>query len=180
MLTVETGSVVALANSYVSLVEFAAFIGSIPQPAATDPELERALILATRYIDGHYRNRWKGSRVLPQTQPLQWPRYGIRLEASSSILGGIYTTGGGVQINNYILSTTIPQRLKDATCEAALRALTEPLAKDTDSSLIRKKVDVLEWEWKPGAVVGQKTYQVIDQLLSDYLRPSGNTDLVRG
>lgn len=155
-LTPETGAIVAGANTYVTLAEQKAFIGSIPQPTATDAELERAIVLAARYLDGNYRARWKGVKE-SITQSMEWPRY---------VVAGV-------------LPGTIPQRLKDAQCELALRALSGELSADTTTGIKREKVDVLETEYFSGQS-GKAAYPVVDQLLSDYLKPLGSSDLVRG
>jgi hypothetical protein len=39
---------------------------------------------------------------------------------------------------------------------------------------------VLETEYAPGAEAGKKTYQLIDLLLSDLLKPIGSGDVTRG
>lgn len=170
MLTIETGQIIPNANAYVTLAELKTYIGTIALPTATDTAYENAIINATRYLDGKYRPRWKGCRVNALAQALEWPRANVLYEAD----------GEQLTYSSYLPTTTIPQRLKDATCEAALRALSGPLAIDASASVRRKKIDVLETEYAPGAVPGQVTYQVIDQLLSDYLKPLGSCDAVRG
>jgi len=173
-LVVETGAIVTGANAYVTLAEFKAYIGTIPLPAATDPAYENAIINATRYLDGKYRQRWQGFRVQPTIQPLEWPRLFV------PFAGAAPGYAPGLAYASYLPSNAIPQRLKDATCEAALRALSGPLAIDADTSVASKKIDVLETTYRPGAIPKQLTYQVIDQLLSDYLKPLGSCDAVRG
>ena len=177
-LVTETGAIVAGANTYVTLAELKSYTGTIPLPVTTDPACESALVNATRYIDGFYRPRWKGNRVNPLLQSLSWPRYGVALESASPVINGVYY--GGVPVNNFLISTAIPQRLKDATCEAALRALTGPLLLDSDRSIQREKIDVIETTYFAGTAPGQLSYPVIDQLLSDYLLPRNGGDLVRG
>lgn len=159
-LTVETGAIVAGANSYVTVAEFKAHVGSIATPAGTDTEIERWGILATRYMDGKYRFRLKGQRVLA-TQPLEFPRVGVDL-------------GFG----RFLASNVVPQEWKDATCELMLRVAAGPLAPDVapGDRLVKKKIDVIEKEFAPGDF--QTSYPVVDQLISRYLK-SGN-DAVRG
>jgi hypothetical protein len=167
---VELGSIVAGADSYESLVNAGAYHikrGDATWAAATAALREAALRKATTYLDGHYRKRWKGCKVRPvpqdgvTTQALEWPRY-------------------DVVISDYIFPyDEIPQRLKDACCELALRALSAPLADDITAGIRRERVDVIETEYFQGAAPGT-TYQIVDQLLSDYLKPSGSADAVRG
>jgi len=172
MLTVEVGQGVAGANSYETLANFKAYVGTIALPAATDPEYERALVLATRYLDGKYRDRFKGTRVNSVVQSLEFPRYGINL--NTGLAGGLRA---GNYYSNYP-SDQIPQEISDATCELALRALTAPLAADIAATdrLKRKKIDVLEWEYVVGNY--QASYPVVDQLIGRFLKSS--SDAIRG
>lgn len=173
-LIVETGGIIAGANAYISLAEFKAYVGTITLPTATDTDYERAIILGARYLDGKYRDRWAGYRVQPLTQTMEWPRLYVPFKG---LAPGI---ARGAAYASYLLSTIIPQRLKDANSEAALRALSGPLAIDADVSVRNQKIDVIETEYAPGSTPGQLIYQVIDQLLSDYLKPLGSHDIQRG
>ena len=178
-LIVETGSIVQNSSSYVSIVDCDTYHVDNGNAAwaGTDAIKEAALRKAARYLDGHYRSRWLGSRVLPTSQSMEWPRYGIKLGFSSSVIGGVYYNGQ--PINNFVPSTTVPQRVKDAQCELALRALTAELSADGTGNIKREKVDVLETEYFANSVPKQ-VYQVVDQLLSDYLQPLGNCTVTRG
>jgi hypothetical protein len=164
-ITVEDGTIVTGAESYVSAATATTYHTNRGNTAWTgaDAVKEAALRRAATYLDGRYRLRWKGARVYPLTQAMEWPRAGVETE-----------DGQALDI------TTIPQRLKDAQCELALRALSGPLADDLNASVRREKVDVLETEYAPGAKPGQIEYQIVDQLLSDLLKPSGSSDLLRG
>lgn len=170
----ETGTGVAGSNSYVTAAEVKAFIGTIALPAATDSEIERAAILATRYLDGKYRDRWKGTRTVPTIQPLEWPRLAVNV--GTGYIPGQYVVDR--QALYYYPSSQIPQEIKDATCELALRALIAPLAADIAATdrVKRKKIDVLETEYVTGNF--QPSYPAVDQLISRFLR-SGN-DAIRG
>lgn len=183
-LIVETGLIVSGAESYVSVSDCDTYHSNRGNTTWTGTAAvkEAALRNATTYIDGKYRPRWKGCKVRPIPtdaaieQPLEWPRYDVQLPGY---------TANGLSTRNYLAGwvfpfNQIPQKVKDATCEAALRALSGPLAIDADASVRRKKIDVLETEYAPGAVPGQVTYQVIDQLLSDYLKPANSCDAIRG
>ena len=178
LITVEDGTQVAGANAYVSLAELEAYVGTVALPTATDAEYERAIILATRYIDGKYRARLKGQRVAPTTQPLEFPRVGVRLVDGAQEYYGTDPSFYDSQYSAYLAIDAIPQEWKDATCELALRALAAPLAADIapGDRLTRKKIDVLEWEYTPGNF--QTSYPVVDQLVSRYLR--SGSEAVRG
>lgn len=119
--TVEDGTIVDGANSYVSL-EFAnSFFETIVDPGAwtdaTDDQKNRALIQATRIIDTEVR--WNGQRIDP-TQPLSWPR-------DAMVVDGIL-----------LGSTTIPEQLKEAVCYTARDLLTADPTAEPDSSGIKR------------------------------------------
>lgn len=159
-LVVETGSVVEGAESYVDVAAadiYHANRGNTAWAALNAASKEQALRKATAFIDGKYRLRWKGGRVT-SIQPLCWPRWGVEDEEGF-----------------FIWNSTIPPRLKDAVCEAALRSLTSDLVEDVDTSIKRQKIDIIETEF---AIGGGVEYRQITMLLSDLIR-SGN-DLVRG
>ena len=178
---VELGSIVAGAESYVTVAEADTYHANRSNTAWTgaDAVKEAALGRAAAYLDGHYRARWKGIRVHPVTQPMEWPRIGcVIVEDSGSLWHTGHDAGYGGPL--CVPSDTIPQRLKDAQCELALRALSGELAVDGENNILSKKVDVLETSYMAGSVKGQKQYQIVDQLLSDLIRPAGSGTAMRG
>lgn len=177
-IVVEAGTGAAASVSYVTVAEVRAFIGSIALPTATDAEVERAAVLATRYLDGKYRHRLKGQRTYPTVQALEFPRVGVRLIDEPQEYYGVTPSFYDSEYSAYLALDAIPQDWKDACCELALRALTAPLAADIAATdrVKRKKIDVLEWEYDISNF--QTSYPVVEQLISRFLR-SGN-DAVRG
>lgn len=178
---VETGSIVAGAETYVSVTDADTYHSNrnnTAWAAAITATKEAALRAATAYVDGKYRKRWKGRKVQPVAQPLEWPRTGVSVANSGSGLASAFTDVGvnGLSLIPY---NQIPQRLKDATCEAALRALAGPLSADAASNIKREKLDVMETEYfSPSA--SAPVYPVIDNLLSDYIQAIGSNSAVRG
>lgn len=78
-LTVEDGTLVSGANSFVSLANADAYFldrHDDAWAAATDDAKERALILASDYMTQAWRLKWRGSLV-NATQALAWPRSGV-------------------------------------------------------------------------------------------------------
>ena len=100
-LIVETGAIVAGANSYVSLTDCRAYATAraLSLPVA-DADLEALLISAMDYLEG-LRSRYQGAKVSPETQALQWPRTGVYVD--------------GVAFGE----TAIPKELKDAQSRLA-------------------------------------------------------------
>lgn len=170
MLTVETGSIVSGANSYVSAADATDYHTARGNSAwtGTDAVKEAALLKAAAYLDGHYRNRWKGCKVRPvpsdglATQLMEWPR-------------------DYVEVSGYLFPfDDIPQRLKDAQCELALIALSADLAPNISAGIKREKVDVLETEYFAGSPAGTTVYTAVNNLLSDLLKSTNSCDAVRG
>lgn len=177
-LIVEDGSIVLGAESYATVLECDTYHANRGNTAwtGTDAVKESALRKAATFLDGEYRRRWKGYRVQPTTQAMEWPRLGVCvvIDYPSSVAAYGYLSA------DYLDETTIPKRLKDAQCELALRALSAELAPDTAGIVKREKVDVIETEYFAGADAGRTTYRIVDQLLSDLLKHKGSMDAMRG
>jgi len=108
-LVVEDGTGKADADSYLSLTDADTYntnhSASAAWIAAAEAVKEKALRLATQYLDVRYGGRWKSYRS-NELQALAWPRaYAIDRD-------GYYWD-----------SDQMPQRLKDATVELALRVV---------------------------------------------------------
>jgi hypothetical protein len=181
-LTVEDGTIKAGAESYISASDATTFHSNRGNTAwtGTDAVKEAALRRAATYLDGHYRRRWKGQKVKPTTQAMEWPRVGVKLVDGDILYYDVTPSFYDSELMGFLAIDAIPQRLKDAQCELALRALSGDLAADGESNIIREKVDVLETEYSPNAGKGAATYPVVDQLLSDLLKPLGGGDALRG
>lgn len=171
--TVETGAIVSGANSYASIADADAYHAERGGAwTGTDAQKTAALLKATAYLDGKYRSRWKGYRVQPVTQALEWPRSSVEFDGYS------FRNSYRAVASNYYPTNVIPPEIVAATCELAVRALAGPLAPDIapGDRLVKKKIDVIEKEFAPGDF--QTSYPVVEQLISRFLR-SGN-DAVRG
>lgn len=158
--TVETGALVADANSLVSLADATTYHAdrgnSAWAAAASDAIRQAALIKATDYIQQKYQGRWKGELV-SHNQALDWPRQGV----SDGVLAIDYNV--------------IPARLKQAVSELALEALTTTLnaAAARGGMVKRVKVDVIEKEFSDYAP-SQTLRPAIDGFLKPYLFDGGS------
>lgn len=134
-LVIENGSLVAGANSYVSVAEARAYAAARASTfPADDTEAEAALIVAMDYLEG-FRDQFKGKKVDPATQALQWPRTGVQID------------GWDVPADH------IPKELKAAQMQLAVESAagTDLMPTGDGREVIREKVDVLETEYAPGA-----------------------------
>ena len=174
-LTVEDGSGLADANTYVSQADADAYFANRANAswaAATDDAKAAALIQATQYLDARYT--FKGVR-LTETQALEWPRQEPPFVASVGVWRDVF------EVPSDFLAWPV-QRVKDACCEAALRALTGPLYKDQDSAIVlSEKVGEIAVSYAEAARNGgQVRIAIVDDLLRRYVTGSGaNVALVR-
>lgn len=155
-LTVETGSIVSGADSYISIEDADTYLvaaGNTDWEDADATDKEVALRKACRYVDSYYRVRWKG-RKIERTQPLCWPRTGVYDE-------------DGFAIEEY----TIPEELRRAQCEAALRLFQGiDLLPDLERGgrVVTEKLDVISTTYADSAPVNT-SFQEIDMLLTGLL-----------
>lgn len=135
-ITVEDGTVVTGADSYVS-VAFADSYFEIDEAfaatwtAMTTAEKETRLKWATRVLD--QKVAWKGSKTT-DTSSLRWPRTGVR-----------------DRDGNIIDTDEMPLQLKQVTCEVAKFLETNnPTTSQGGDALKRIAVDVIEIEYQEG------------------------------
>lgn len=99
-ITVEDGSNVAGANSYVDLADARTLLQALGQDLdVVDATAEQQILNAARYVEA-FRARYQGWKTT-NGQPMQWPRSGVVID------------------DEYIDSDTIPQDLIDAQIFAA-------------------------------------------------------------
>jgi len=146
------------ADSYVSVADCAAYATKkgAAFPASPIEPAEQALRRATAWIDATFRIRFPGAAT-DVWQNLEWPRAGVIYR------GEAYD------------ETKIPQQVKDATCEAAIREIAKPgsLSPDLErgGAIKSLKAGSVEIEYADGADPAT-TFTTIDGLLSGFLLPA--------
>jgi hypothetical protein len=121
-LIVEDGSIVAGANTWISMEDAESYmearLHTTTWDDATDPDKRAALVQAAR-IMGSYVD-WLGW-LTDEDQALKWPRWGICYDGTQ------YWTCSGLWLTDervYTVSEdSIPQAVVDAQCELALHLL---------------------------------------------------------
>lgn len=162
-LIVETGAVVANANSYVSVADAAAFHTARGNATwtGTDAVKEAAILRAMDYVEGM---PWKGQKTA-YANPLQWPRLNV-----------VDRNGQDVPADS------VPQGVVYALCAAALVELVTPgalaPALARGGMVKRKKVDVIETEFMDGAP-SSTTYPAIMAPLKGLVGAGNVVELVR-
>jgi len=143
------------ADSYVSVEDCAAYAVKKGLPFSSSPiePAEQALRRATAWLDNTYRIRFPGA-ASDVWQSLEWPRAGV--------------TYRGQPFDDDV----IPQQIKDACCEAAVREMAEPgsLSPDLErgGAVKRLKAGSVEVEYADNAEL-TTTFTTIDVLLSGLL-----------
>ena len=154
-LIVENGTGLSTAESYISVADADARHTALGNTAWTgdDATKEKALRRATQHMEGAYRQRWRGTRLL-RAQALSWPRYGAEVDGWA------------------IESTVVPTEVANACADLAVKALTDELAADQTRAVIREKVGPIETEYS--AYSSQATrYTAIDMTLAPFMKGGG-------
>jgi len=171
-LTVEDGSVIPGAESYVSVADTEAYHlarGNSTWGLLSDGQAEEALRRATDYMIQMYRSRWKGYRK-SGVQALDWPRSWVYLEPFTHGIVGTYP---------YLVADTIvPVEVKNACAELALKAAAGELAPDLERGVQSETIGPISTTYDKSDVQYTR-YRAIDAMLRPYLEGSSmNVQLV--
>ena len=172
-LIVETGAGLSNAESYVSAAEADAYFekrGVSAWAAITDDDLKDALLRrATDYMGQIYRLGWKGDRTT-LTQALDWPRTDVeRVDRPD--------TGSGYA--DYYASDSVPDEVKRACMELALRANDADLLADVGRETSAEQVGDISVTYVVGSI-RQKDFAAVNSLLAPLLRyRKGSMSVVR-
>lgn len=154
----------ATANSFVSAAEMTAYCDGRLNASVWlgDGTQNAALVEATRELAAL---SWQG-RTVTETQALTWPR--------------LYVVNPDSSWYQYFATTSIPRRVKDATCELALQFLkagtTDIAAMPPTEGIIEKAIDVLVTKWAdPRAQAkGLRRYPSVWRTIKPMLDASGS------
>lgn len=128
-LTIEDGSGVAGANSYIDVAAARAYAAArgLTLPAA-DGDVEALLIKSMDFIEA-YRGDFQGLKTAA-TNPLQWPRTGVTLDGYP------------------LAEDAIPQALKDAQAQLAVDAQNADLMPTgSGREVVMERVDVVQVQY---------------------------------
>lgn len=151
------------ADSYVDLDEFKVYCGKVGYDleGKTDTDLERSLRRGTTWLDGTYGQRFIGEPATVE-QALEWPR-------KNAVWRGAL-----------LPSTMIPQRIKNALCEAAWRELTTPGSLSPDfvpAEAIKQEqvgdLSVTYQDTNGGASDVLPVLSIVDGILAGFIRGKG-------
>lgn len=148
-LIVEDGSIVSGAESLCSVATADAYFskrGNAAWALLATPAKEQSLRKATDYM-GRYS--WKGL-IVAESQALDWPRTGVVVR--------------GYEIDY----TSVPDAIKAACAELAVRAAVSPLLEDEERMVRSEQVGPIAVTYEPYAPQAKK-YPAVDKLLAPYL-----------
>lgn len=172
-LTVEDGTIVAGAESYITVAAantYHANRGNATWTALTDEQCEQALRKATDYMVQVYRLRWAGYRK-SASQTLDWPRTEVPREDYAYALTNGYTIISG---DYYYSSSDVPAEVENACAELALLTLTTTLNPALGRRTTREKVDVIEVEYDKNSPLYVQ-FRAIDGMLAPFLSQQSGT-----
>lgn len=164
VLVVEDGTGKTNADAYDTLVAVDTYntshANNSTYSALSDSDKEKAIRLATQYLDNNFRNRWKGVRTT-KDQSLAYPRAGVE------------------DYDGYVFdSDVIPQVLKDAMAELAIlsgtgTSLMPNLTSPGTIKSKRSRIDVIETSTEyMGGRSQIAWFRLIDNLLRDLITSS--------
>lgn len=161
-LTVEDGSIVTGANSYISLAEARAYATARGVTlSAVDAELEPLIIKATDYLES-FAERYKGE-VVEYDQPLSWPR--------------LYADFRGYEID----ATTIPESLKRAQMQAVIEINNgvDLLPTETGARVKREEVGPIKTEYDTARSPALPNMPMLESILGPLLKAGGFSYVTR-
>lgn len=151
-LIVETGAIVANANSFTTDAELVAYAASrgVTLPA-TEAERDQLQIKAVDYLQ---MQDWQGEKQTYE-QALDWPRY-------------------GVSVGSWLVpSDSIPKELKFAQMELAIAAQTINLLPNQEiNNVQREKLDVMEVAYFKGGSKNRVNLSAANGWISKLLNPT--------
>jgi hypothetical protein len=185
VLVVETGAIVAGANTYATLAEADAFFQDSVDTvwfSASERNKKVALISAVRYMQQRYRMQWKGARM-DAFQALDWPRRGVDVP---DFFDPYYTNA--FVPNNFENSAFVPTNVIPNEVKVAQLLLARATLDSSGASTVvlqpalgrvtkREKLGDLEVEYADGAA-GQRLQTIYwdsKEVLRPFLKPSSAT-----
>lgn len=162
-LIVEDGSIVANADSYVSLAEIKAYATSHGVTLGADTAIEVQAHFAIDYLESK-RLLYQGMKV-SENQSLQFPRYFVKIDGFD------------------ISETSIPKCLKNAQCQLVLEQASgvDLLPTQTEPAVKREVIGPISTEYAvSNGAINEPILLAVDALLQPlYKSTSGNAFSIR-
>jgi hypothetical protein len=154
----ETGTGSATAETLISVTDCDSYHtnrGNLPWSTITTAQKEQALRRATEFMTQAYTSRWQGLRVYPLVQALDWPRQGVIVDGVS------------------VLTTIVPEVIKRACAELALKAAAGALYEDLTQGVTSETVGAISVTYDKTS--NRKTkYTAVEAMLAPFLKAGGS------
>jgi len=156
-LIVEDGTGLVNSESYISVADATTYHAN---RANSDwlliTDKEAALRKATEYMLQVYRFNWTGYRAVT-TQALDWPR------------SMVYLNDYAEEIS--VSSTIVPNEVKNACAELALKTYTDPLLlQDTTDNVVKEVIGPITVQYSDSSADKYKSYSAVNSMLRPYFR----------
>jgi hypothetical protein len=156
----ETGTGSATAETLISVADCDTYHtarGNDTWLTITTAQKEQALRRAAEFMIQSFTTRWQGARVA-EDQALDWPRY-------------------NVVVNGWAVdSDSVPETIKRAAAELALRAAAGPLLDDLTQGVTSETVGPIQVTYDRNS--NRKTrYTAIEAMLQPYLKAGGGASV---
>ncbi|QQP96544.1 DnaT-like ssDNA-binding protein [Lysobacter enzymogenes] len=155
-IVIEDGSGLPNAEAYISVADADAYFlarGNTAWASLSEERKEQVLRDGADYMTAVYGSRWKGVRKTAE-QALDWPRT-------------------GVVVNGFAVADNIvPEPVRRANAELAVRASAGPLLVDLGAQVKQETVGPITVVYQDGARQSTR-YAAVDGLLGAYLRDGG-------
>ena len=165
-LIVEDGSIVAGAESYISVADAETFLTNRGLSlTGTTADKEAALRKATDYMVQVYRMRWQGWKV-DQTQALDWPRNSVYVDQTMNYDNTI--------VAHLVPNNIVPLEIKRACAEFAYKSQSDELFADQERAVTSERVDKIQVDYDKYSSQ-TKRYVALEAMLAPFFNTSNNS-----
>lgn len=166
-LIVEDGSVVAGAESYVTVAQYKTYCDNrgLSYSGTTDTQIEQNARKSWDYLLQEYRGKWKGYRK-DATQIGDWPRSFVYLEP--------FVRGASGSYPYLVDDNTIPFEVRNAQCELMQRAVDGDLMPDVGQVETSITVGPISVDYDKNSPQNTR-FEAVDGILRQYLTGGGNS-----
>jgi hypothetical protein len=176
-LVVEDGTGLANAESYISVADADTYhskMGNSDWENLESADKEACLRRAAQFMVAVYRLKWQGRRV-KQEQKLDWPRVGVVIKDLASSAGYLAPASYGLFQVDY---NVVPDEVKNACAELALRASIGQLAPDLSQRVVSETIGPITVNYDRYSPQSPR-YTEIDLMLSPFFGATANPAVVK-
>lgn len=164
-LIVEDGSIVAGAESYISVADAETYLTNRGLAlTGTTSDKDAALRKATDYMVQVYRMRWQGWKV-DQNQALDWPRNSVYVDQTINYDNQI--------VAHLVPNNIVPLEIKRSCAEFAYKSQSGELFADLERGVTSEKVDKIQVDYDKYSPQSVR-YVALEASLAPFFNASNN------